>query len=173
MKQRIIKQLHSFYYAFRGLLSVLQTESHMRFHIVAALYVIFFGVKFYNLSTAQWAALILTITSVLICEIFNTVLERMCDTVTTEYNKNIEFIKDVSAGAVLVSAIGSVVIAFLLLFRVDIFRYILYYYSTHLFSLIIFIFVTALAVSFVVIKPETYLYYFRKNNKTEESSSKD
>lgn len=129
----------------------------MRFHLVAALYVIFFCAKFYSLTSAQWAVLILTIASVLICEIFNTVLERVCDVVTTEYNKNIEFIKDVSAGAVLVSAIGAIIVAFIILFRTDVFRYIFYYFTHNIFALVALVLGSALAVAFIAVKPEKYV----------------
>ena len=157
MKNRIVKQIHSFYYAIRGLLSVLKTESHMRFHLVAAIYVIFFTAKFYALNTAKWSALILTISLVLITEILNTVLERVCDTITKEYNKNIEFIKDVSAGAVLVAAIASVAVAFLLLFDKAVFKKIIGYYSHSPVSLCVLIICTVIALCFVVIKPQWYL----------------
>lgn len=165
MKERFVKQLHSFGYAFRGLLSVLKTESHMRFHLIAGLYVIGFCAKFYNLTSAQWGVLILTICAVFVTEIFNTVLERVCDTITTEYNKNVEFIKDVSAGAVLVTSIGAVIIAFFMLFQIEVFKYIVFYFSTHIFSLLVAIFITAFAIAFVVIKPETYLKKSKSDSK--------
>ncbi len=169
MKQRIIKQIHSFGYAIRGLLSVLKTESHMRFHLIAGIYVIGFCAKFYNLTSAQWGVLILTISAVFITEIFNTVLERVCDTITTEYNKNVEFIKDVSAGAVLVASIGAVIIAFFMLFKPDVFRYIFLYFSTHILSLFVLLFITIFAVAFIVVKPEKYLDAIKKQ-KTKESN---
>ena len=157
MKDRIVKQVHSFYYAIRGLLSVLKTESHMRFHLVTAIYVIFFANKFYILTPAQWCVLIFTIALVFITEILNTVLERVCDTVTTEYNKNIEFIKDVSAGAVLVSAIASVIIAFLLLFDTHVFKIIIHYYTHNISALLVLISCTIVALAFISIKPQWYL----------------
>lgn len=165
MKDRFTKQVHSFYYAIRGLLSVLKTESHMRFHLVAGLYAICFCAKFYTLTSSQWGVLILTICAVFVTEIFNTVLERVCDTVTTEYNKNIEFIKDVSAGAVLVSAIGSVIIAFVMLFRVDVFRYIFFYFTNNILELVLLIAGTVLALLFIAVKPEKYLKFFKSKNK--------
>ncbi|MBE6824661.1 MAG: diacylglycerol kinase family protein [Ruminococcaceae bacterium] len=161
MKERFIKQLHSFKFAFKGLLSVFVTESHMRFHLVAALYVIAFGLKFYSLSSAQWAVLSLTIASVFITEIINTAMERLCDTVTKEYNKNIEFIKDVSAGAVLISAICAVAVAFIILFRIDVFRYILFHFTTNIFDLILLILGSAIAVMFIAVKPQDYVPFIK------------
>ncbi len=172
MKDTIKKQLGSFSYAIKGILSVFKTEAHMRFHIVAAIYVIFFCAKFYNLGSAQWAVLILAILSVLVTEIFNTALERMCDTVTTEYNKDIKFIKDISAGAVLLSAISAVAIAFVMLFRVDVFSYILFYYSRHIISLVVLLLTAVVAVAFVARKPENYTNYIKRfKDKTQKPST--
>ncbi len=162
MKERLIKQLHSFKYAFKGLLSVFTTESHMRFHLVAALYVIAFSLKFYNLSSAQWALLSLTIASVFFAEIINTAIERLCDTVTKEYNKNIEFIKDVCAGAVLVFALCAVAVAFITLFRVDVFRYIIFHFTTNFLDLALLIIGTALAIVFIAVKPQDYISLFKE-----------
>lgn len=174
MKKMLTKQLHSFSCAIKGVFSVLKTESHMRFHLVVAIYVIFFCAKFYNLGSAQWAVLMLTMLSVMVAEIFNTALERLCDTVTMEYSKNIKFIKDICAGAVLLSAICAVVVAFILLFRVDVFRYILLYYSHHIFALIMLILCTALAVAFVVVKPEKYTGYIKSiKDEIKQNTQKD
>lgn len=136
---------------------MLKTESHMRFHLVAGLYAIGFCAKFYDLTPASWGVLILTISAVFVTEIFNTVLERVCDTVTTEYNKNIEFIKDVSAGAVLVTAISSVVIAFLMLYDVEIFKNILYHFTHDIVDSILLVIGTAISLAFIIVKPERYL----------------
>ncbi len=145
----------------------------MRFHLVAALYVTAFCAKFYSLTSAQWALLILTIASVFICEIFNTVLERVCDMVKKEYDKNIEFIKDVSAGAVLVSAIGAIVVAFIILFRTDVFRYILNYFTHNIFALVALILGSALAVAFIAVKPEKYIVAFKKLTSKTKETKKD
>lgn len=173
MKNMLKKQAKSFAYAIKGLISVFKTESHMRFHLVAAIYVLFFCAKFYYLGSAQWAVLILTILSVMGAEIINTALERLCDTVTTEYNKDIKFIKDISAGAVLLSAISAVAIAFVILFRVDVFKYIVFYYSRHILSLVLLLLTVIVAVAFVVIKPENYKKYIKRPEKKAETPSVD
>ncbi|MBR2715243.1 MAG: diacylglycerol kinase family protein [Ruminococcus sp.] len=162
MKKRFLKQVHSFYYAIRGLLSVLKTESHMRFHLVAGLYVVAFCSKFYELSATKWCVLLFTISLVFITEILNTVLERVCDSITKEYSKDIEFIKDVSAGAVLVGAVGSVIIAFLLLFDIETFKNIFYHFTHNLVDLVFLIIGTVIAILFIGVKPESYLRIFKR-----------
>lgn len=104
------KQLHSFLCAFCGLFSAIRTESHLRFHIVAAFYVVFFA-ALGTFSPLHWAVLILTICAVIFAELVNTALEDLCDLYSTQYNPKIKRIKDISAGAVLVTAIASVCIA--------------------------------------------------------------
>lgn len=162
MKNMLKKQAMSFFYALRGLGTILYTESHMRFHLVAAIYVIFFGAKFFYLSSAQWALLILTMSAVMVAEIINTALERACDAITTEYSKDIKFIKDTSAAAVLVTAIASVAVAFITLFKIDILRYIVHYYTSHIFSLVLLVLLTAVAVAFIAVKPQRYIDAFKK-----------
>ena len=46
---------------------------------------------------------------VFISESINSAIEALCDTVSSEYKVNIKYAKDVSAGAVLVSALVSVI----------------------------------------------------------------
>lgn len=143
---------------------MLKTESHMRFHLVAGLFAIGFCAKFYSLTPAQWGVLILTISAVFVTEIFNTVLERVCDTVTTEYSKNIEFIKDVSAGAVLVTAVSSVIIAFFMLFDIEVFKSIFYHFKNNIADLILLLIGTIVSLLFIIVKPENYLKFFRRKN---------
>lgn len=178
MKKILKKQVNSFWFAIKGLGSILYTESHMRFHLVAALYVIYFGAKFYNLTSAQWTVLVLTICAVMIAEIFNTAIERVCDTITTQYSANIKFIKDTSAGAVLVTAIGAIAVAFIILFRPDVIRYsILVHFLNNITALVFFLLITAVAVEFVVIKPEKYINFIKsiknKNSKINNTDNKN
>lgn len=104
------KQVKSFFCAFRGIFSAISTESHLRFHLVAAFYVVFFALLG-EFNTSQWAILIITIGVVIFAELINTAVEDLCDLYTKEYNTKIKRIKDIAAGAVLVTAVASVFIA--------------------------------------------------------------
>lgn len=165
MKNTLLKQIKSFSYAISGLWSVLTTEAHMRFHLVMTIYVIFFCAKFFSLSGTQWALLMLTISAVLITEIINTVLERLCDVVTKEYSKDIKFIKDVSAGAVLLSAICSVAVGVFLLLQVDVLKNIWQYYTTDITSLLVLIITIVIGALFIAIKPEKYIKHSKNTKK--------
>jgi len=107
------KQLRSFGYAFEGLWGAIRTESHLRFHLVAALYVCIFALLG-EFSASQWGVLILTICAVISAELVNTALEDLCDLYSTEKNPRIKRIKDIAACAVLIFAIGAVIVAILL-----------------------------------------------------------
>ena len=69
----------------------------------------------YDVSTASWAILLLCIGVVLGAEVINTAIERLADQVQREHDANIRDIKDLVAGAALVScvvaaAVGAIVL---------------------------------------------------------------
>lgn len=135
----------------------------MRFHLVTAAFVVSFLLKFYELSACEWAVLVLTISSVLVTEIVNTAIEKVCDTITIDYNKNIKYIKDICAGAVLITAITSVCVAFIILFDVEAFCSMYnYFFKTDIWALFVLIAGIIIGVLFVAIKPEKYLKFLRE-----------
>jgi len=107
MKNKSIAQ--SFKNAFSGFCQALVKEHNMKIHIVAAILVIVFGILF-KLDTPRWLAVIFAIGLVFACELFNTAIELLTDMVTTEYSQQAKNVKDISAAAVLVSAVISVII---------------------------------------------------------------
>jgi len=66
-------------------------------------------------SPLELAALLLTIMLVFVTEMLNTALEFAVDLVTEDYHPLAKLAKDVSAGAVLVSSIGAVLVGYLIL----------------------------------------------------------
>lgn len=112
----MIKQIKSFKYAFEGIWYTILNETHMRFHIATAFFVLIFAAIF-GLSNLEWAILIVTISSVMSLELVNTAMERLCNLYSTERHPLIKIVKDVSAGAVLISAIGSVAVGFFVFFK--------------------------------------------------------
>ena len=66
------------------------------------------------LSGLYWLILITVITGVLTLELVNTSLEQTTDAITEQYNKVIKQAKDVSAAAVLIYALYSLIIAALI-----------------------------------------------------------
>jgi len=117
MKNKGIKGfLKGFLYAFRGIGIVIKSERNMRVHIAAALNVLLLS-PFLGVSKAEYAVLLLTSALVLSLEGVNSAIEILCDRVTKEKDGHIKNTKDIAAGAVLISAIFSVVIGFVILFK--------------------------------------------------------
>ncbi|HHS97006.1 MAG TPA: diacylglycerol kinase family protein [Chloroflexi bacterium] len=106
--------LESFRCAFAGLGYAVRTQRNMRIHLTIAAVVVALGV-WLNLSTARWAILALTIGFVLVGEMLNTVAEALVDLVSPDYHPLARVAKDVTAGAVLLSAIVSVAVGLLVL----------------------------------------------------------
>lgn len=58
----------------------------------------------------EWLAFIICIALVILCEVFNTAIERIGDYLNINEDSKIKVIKDLSSAAVLVSAMGSLAI---------------------------------------------------------------
>lgn len=104
----------SFKYAIKGIKTVLWAEHNFRIHLIAALIVVFIG--FYlNVSHQDWLWLILAIALVLVTEMINTAIEQIVDLAEPNQNPLAGKIKDIAAGAVLISAITSAIIGIMIL----------------------------------------------------------
>jgi diacylglycerol kinase len=106
--------LESFRFAFVGLWYALRTQRNTRVHLAIAAVVVVLGLCL-NLSYVQWAVLTLTIGFVLVSEMLNTVAETLVDLISPGYHPLAKVVKDVTAGAVLLTAIISVVVGLLVL----------------------------------------------------------
>lgn len=102
--------LKGFYYAFSGIKMCVQTERNFRVHMVAAVTVLIFAL-IYGVSAMQGAILSLTIFLVFAMEGVNTAVEATIDLVSHEKSKLAKTAKDTAAGAVLLAAISSVIVA--------------------------------------------------------------
>ena len=106
--------LESFRYAFAGLAYALRTQRNTRIHLTIAAGAVALGL-WLGLSLTQWAVLVLTIGSVLVSEMLNTVAETLVDLVSPGYHPLAKVVKDVTAGAVLLTAIISIIVGLLIL----------------------------------------------------------
>ncbi|MDY0096962.1 MAG: diacylglycerol kinase family protein [Candidatus Dojkabacteria bacterium] len=100
-------------HAIDGILSIVKNERNFRIQLVVAMLVVLISFLL-KISHSDWIAVGFLITLVLISEAFNSVIEALCDTISHEYRVNIKYAKDVSAGAVLVSAILSVILGLII-----------------------------------------------------------
>ncbi len=62
-----------------------------------------------KINTFEWLIVIVVISLVLAAETFNTAIEYLVDMVSPEENKTAGKIKDIAAGAVLITAIGALI----------------------------------------------------------------
>lgn len=104
--------LKAFPLAFSGILQVVKKEKNIKFHLFAAFSTIILGLVL-GITKTEWLAIILIIAVVLAAETFNSAIEEVCNLLKKEnhldYQKT-KLIRDISAGAVLLLAITSVII---------------------------------------------------------------
>ena len=101
-------RLSSFEFAFKGIFKFFQQEPNAWIHLVASI-IVFIAAGFFEVSNNEMISLVVVTGFVWVAEIFNTVVERIMDFISTEKNSKIEFIKDLAAGGVLLSAITAIV----------------------------------------------------------------
>jgi diacylglycerol kinase (ATP) len=89
--------------------AALRSELHLQFHAVATVVVL--GAGYYvGLSTLEWALVALSVSSVWAAELFNTAIETLTNLVSPGYHPLAGKAKDVAAGAVLLAALGALVV---------------------------------------------------------------
>lgn len=103
--------LDSFNYAFQGLVYVFRHQRNLRIHFGLAVLVLLASL-FFDLSRLELLAVFIAITFVLVTEMFNSALEAAVDLVTGDFDPRAKVVKDVAAGAVLVAAVNSLVVAY-------------------------------------------------------------
>jgi diacylglycerol kinase len=102
-----------FRYAISGLISAFKSEVNMRIHIILSAVACIAGFYF-HLSSAEWIIIVLCIVLVISFELINTAIEELCNLVHPDRHPVIKKIKDIAAAAVLVAAVGSVVVALII-----------------------------------------------------------
>jgi diacylglycerol kinase len=106
------KLLKSFSFAIKGIQISLR-QRNFRIQIAAGITALCMG-SFFNITGMEWCIVLLCISLVLSLEMSNTALEHLVDFVHPQYHKTAEIIKDVAAGAVLLSSIISSVIGMII-----------------------------------------------------------
>ena len=149
------KFLRGFAFAAQGIAHAAGTERNFRFHLCAAAFVVFFAARFYELSRAEWAALLLTFAAVMSAEMVNTALERLADKVSPERDERVRRCKDCAAGAVLITAVFSVGVGAALFWDTERFSQIWGYFSAELHRPALLVMALAAAVCAVFL-PEKF-----------------
>jgi diacylglycerol kinase len=100
--------------AFQGIRVMIASQHNAWIHSAATLIVLVAGFYF-HLTKAEWCWIILAIISVWTAEALNTAFEFLTDVASPAFHPLAEKAKDVAAGAVLLTAIGSVLLGILIL----------------------------------------------------------
>ncbi len=107
-------RLRSVRYAIQGLAVMFRSQHNAWVHAAASVVVV--GTSAYlGISRADWCWIILAIVAVWTAEALNTALEFLTDVASPEFHPIAGKAKDVAAGAVLISAIGSIIVGVLIL----------------------------------------------------------
>ena len=106
-------RLQSFKYAFSGIAEMLKTQHNAWIHLVATVCVFACG-TYFGFSKSEWCWIVLAVMAVWTAEALNTAFECLADVASPEFHPLVKKSKDVAAGAVLISAIGSIVIGLLI-----------------------------------------------------------
>lgn len=111
---RVLKEetrgvVKSFLYATQGLLYVVKYERNARIHLLLALSALILGLVL-DLTNAELAGVFFAVILVFLAEVVNTAIEKTLDLIDQNHNPQIMIVKDMAAGAVLVAALGAIVI---------------------------------------------------------------
>lgn len=100
---------NSFTYAWDGIKAVLRTEHNTWIHLGLTLLAIVLGFVF-KISRGEFIALVIVMAMVWVAEIFNTAIEKTMDFISKERHPQIKLVKDLSAAAVLITAIAALIV---------------------------------------------------------------
>ena len=113
MKEMIHRHTISFKHAFAGLAWALRTQPNFRIHLLFT--VLALGLSaYFQISRTEWAVIMFTIVLGLSAELINTAIESMTDLITTEWRQQAKVAKDVAAAMMLTTAVGAVIVAFII-----------------------------------------------------------
>lgn len=113
---KVRRLIDSLNYAFEGIIYGLKTQRNMKIHFLVAIIVLVASL-FFDLTRIEILILFLTISMVIVAEMINTAIESTIDLITDKYHIFAKIAKNVAAGAVLIAAINSLIVAYLIFFH--------------------------------------------------------
>ncbi len=105
--------LQSFGHAFEGIFHALKDNQNLRIHFAVAIMVVILSFIF-HVNPFEMGILGIMIILVISAEMVNTSIEEMVDLISIKHSKEAKIAKDVAAGMVLLTAISSVIVGFLI-----------------------------------------------------------
>lgn len=155
--------LDSFCDAFRGVWDCVKSERNMRVHLAACCYVLFFAVRM-NLDRGEFACLFLAIGSVMAAETMNTAVEKLCDFEEKRFSPQIRVIKDLAAGAVVLTALAAAGVGLAVFLRPELLQTVKGLFSDPP-AAVLFLLSAVLAVAFILAGPGKIGEFFQKRGK--------
>ena len=113
LRKKRKKLRNSFKYAFEGIAEAWKTEQNLKIHFAIMALVIIAGFMF-KISAMEWIVCLLLFAIVISLELINTAIETTVDIAMPDINEKAKYAKDIAAGAVLFSAIISVIIGLII-----------------------------------------------------------
>ncbi|MDF2635172.1 MAG: diacylglycerol kinase [Pelosinus sp.] len=101
--------------AFAGIYYCVMHERNMRIHLGAGLVVVFLS-WWFTLEKYEILILLVTVECVLVAEMINTTVETLVDMISPQFHPLAKIAKDIAAGTVLITAIFSLVVGYVLFF---------------------------------------------------------
>ncbi len=159
--------LKSFTYAFAGIGYCLSRERNMRIHFCFTVYMFGFLTvhDFFEVTKAEIGILLALCALVLSLECVNTAVEKAVDLVTKEKKELAKLSKDAAAGAVLISAIISVIAGIVILYQPEAFAKMFEYYKENIPVLIGFIISFIASLIFVFAGPSGIKNFFKNHTR--------
>ena len=114
LKFSVLNRIRSVKCAGHGITTMMKYEHNAWVHALATF--IACGAGFYfGFTKSEWCLIVLAIIAVWTAEALNTALELLADVASPGFHPEVKKAKDVAAGAVLITCIGSVIIGALIL----------------------------------------------------------
>lgn len=106
-------RIAAFGYALKGLKHFFRNEKHAQIHLIATVLVLIAGFIL-NVNTVEWCILLVCIALVLSAEAFNSSIEQLTDITSPEKKPKAGLVKDLAAGAVLITALLAAIIGLII-----------------------------------------------------------
>ena len=101
--------------AFNVIIYAVTTQGNIKKQLLIAVIVMIISL-FFNLSRAEFLCLMFTVILIIVAEMINTAIETVVDLYKDLYHPKAKIAKDVGAGAVVITAINALIVAYFLFF---------------------------------------------------------
>lgn len=102
--------------AIDGIIYATTTQSNIKKQLIIAVIVVIISL-FFNLNRAEFLCFMFTIVLIIFAEMVNTAIETVVDLYTDIYHPKAKIAKDVGAGAVVITALNALIVAYFLFFE--------------------------------------------------------